>query len=161
MKKYIFKSLFLAALCAGTFFSCSEDDDSSSVNGNININNVINTAGSGSWRITSFIDSGNDETNHFTNYHFTFDDNGVLTADNTTNDIFHSGTWSVTNSDNSNDDSPNDSDIDFNIAFNSPTDFIDLNDDWDIASVTANKISLVDVSGGNGGTDILVFEKNN
>ena len=36
----------------------------------------------------------------------------------------------------------------------------DLTDDWDVVSHTATTISLIDVSGGNGGTDTLVFTKN-
>lgn len=110
---------------------------------------------SGSWRITKFVDSGKDETNHFTGYDFVFNENGVLDSSNGTNT--YSGTWSITDS-NSNDDSPDD--LDFNILFNLTNDFEDLNDDWDILSVSASKIELVDVSGGNGGTDLLTFEKN-
>jgi hypothetical protein len=110
---------------------------------------------SGNWRISKFIDSGKDETNHFSGYDFVFNGNGVLTSDNGTNT--YEGTWSISDS-NSSDDSPDD--LDFNIQFNLTNDFEDLNDDWDILSVTASKIELVDVSGGNGGTDFLTFEKN-
>ncbi len=51
-------------------------------------------------------------------------------------------------------------DIDFNIFFASPADFAELSEDWDIISHTASKIELKHVSGGNGGTDLLTFEKN-
>lgn len=51
-------------------------------------------------------------------------------------------------------------DIDFNIFFSSPADFAELTEDWDIISHTASKIELKHVSGGNGGTDLLTFEKN-
>ena len=65
----------------------------------------------------------------------------------------------MTNRD-TNDDSPS-NDLDFNILFTSPTNFSDeLSDDWDILSRTDTKVELVDVSGGNGGTDYLTFEKN-
>ncbi len=50
-------------------------------------------------------------------------------------------------------------DIDFNIFFASPADFAELTEDWDIISHTASKIELKHVSGGNGGTDLLTFEK--
>jgi len=53
-----------------------------------------------------------------------------------------------------------DSDLDFNIFFASPPDFEDLSDDWDFISHTSTKIELIDMSGGNGGTDYLTFEKN-
>lgn len=157
MRKLILNFALAGVLCSGSLMSCSSDDDSASVN-NANITEVVNAAQNGTWRITSFIDSGNDETNHFTNYNFTFGNNGVLTAVN--GDTTQTGTWSVTDDDSSDDDSPS-NDVDFNIGFTSPADFADLTDDWDIVEVTAAKISLIDVSGGNGGTDTLVFEKNN
>lgn len=133
---------------------CSDDDDS---NTSADPTPVINTVTSGTWRITFYEDSGVDETYHFTGYNFTFGASNVLTASNGTNT--YTGTWSVTNSD-SNDDSPS-NDLDFNILFTTPAVFADeLSDDWDILSRTATKIELVDVSGGNGGTDYLTLEKN-
>ena len=69
----------------------------------------------------------------------------------------YSGTWSITDS-NSDDDSADD--LDFNINFNLTNDFEDLNDDWDIVSHTSTELKLIDVSGGNGGTDELTFVKN-
>ncbi|MFN7419673.1 MAG: hypothetical protein ACK5RV_02185, partial [Flavobacterium sp.] len=69
----------------------------------------------------------------------------------------YTGVWSVTDS-NSNDDSMDD--LDFNIAFTTPANFLELTDDWDIQSRTDTKIELIDISGGNGGTDYLTFEKN-
>lgn len=133
---------------------CSDDDDS---NTSADPTPVINTVTSGTWRITFYEDSGVDETYHFTGYNFTFGASNVLTASNGTNT--YTGTWSVTNSD-SNDDSPS-NDLDFNILFTTPAVFADeLSDDWDILSRTDTKIELVDVSGGNGGTDYLTLEKN-
>lgn len=109
----------------------------------------------GSWRITYFSDSGTDETSNFSGYNFTFSTDGTLTAANGSNT--YTGTWSITDS-NSSDDSP--SDLDFNINFNLTNNFEDLNDDWDISSHSSTKIELIDVSGGNGGTDYLTFTKN-
>jgi hypothetical protein len=133
-------------------FSCTNDDSSNNLN---NQNQIENTLQSGTWRITSFIDFGTDETDDFTGYNFTFSSLGVLNANNGTND--YDGTWSITDS-NSNDDSQDD--LDFNINFNLTNNFEDLNDDWDIISQTTTKIELIDISGGNGGTDYLTFEKN-
>jgi hypothetical protein len=143
------KSINLAIL--GIFslllvLSCTKD--------NINIAEVKSNVQAGTWRITKFIDSGKDETNYFTGYNFTFNSSGVLNANNGTNN--YNGTWSITDS-NSNDDSPND--LDFNIYFNLTNKFLDLNDDWDFISQSSTKIELIDVSGGNGGTDYLTFEK--
>jgi hypothetical protein len=133
---------------------CSSDSSSSSSS---DPTPVINTANSGTWKITLYDDSGEIKTNNFTNYNFTFGTGNVLTASNGTNT--YTGSWSVTSSDNSNDDNP-DSDLDFNILFSSPANFADLSDDWDVVSYTANTITLIDVSGGNGGTDYLTFTKN-
>ncbi|NDI97518.1 hypothetical protein GWA97_00320 [Flavobacterium sp. LaA7.5] len=151
----------LSLLASGVFLlvlgtSCSSDDDNGSVN-NGNVNQIINTAKAGTWRITTFSEEGNDETGHFTGYSFTFNDNSVLTATNGSNT--HTGTWSVTTSD-SNDDDNSESDINFNIGFVSPEEFNDLSDDWDIIEYSSSVIKLIDVSGGNGGTDYLTFEKN-
>ena len=132
---------------------CSSDSSSSS---STDPTPVINTATQGTWRISSYVDSGNNETSNFTGYNFTFGPSNVLTATNGTNT--YAGTWSVV-TDNSNDDNTS-SDLDFNIAFASPANFADLTDDWDVVSHTATTISLIDVSGGNGGTDTLVFTKN-
>jgi hypothetical protein len=132
--------------------TCSKDDSSSSSN---NQTQVTTTVTSGTWKITLYNDSGTVKTSNFTGYNFTFGANNSLTASNSTNN--YTGTWSVTDS-NSNDDSL--SDLDFNIIFASPANFQDLSDDWDIISRTDTKIQLIDVSGGNGGTDYLTFEKN-
>lgn len=136
------------------FFTASCNDDDNSTN---DIKNTIETnVQKGTWRITKFIDSDNDETNHFTGYNFTFKSSGVLTSSNGTNN--YDGSWSITLSNSDDDDSEND--LDFNIYFNLTNDFEDLNDDWDIISQSSTKIELIDISGGNGGTDYLTFEKN-
>uniref|UniRef100_UPI004049B9E5 hypothetical protein n=2 Tax=Flavobacterium sp. TaxID=239 RepID=UPI004049B9E5 len=131
---------------------CSSDDNSSSNNPA----DVINIVSSGTWRITSYADSGEDETNNYNGYNFTFGPNNLLTANNGTNN--YTGYWSVENS-NSNDDSPS-NDLDFNITFSTPLQFVELSDDWEILQRSATVISLTDVSGGNGGTDFLTFTKN-
>ena len=144
-------------MVCGLFFinACSSDDDGSSTS-NQTVVEVVATVSAGTWRITNYVDSGNDETSDFNGFDFTFGSANVLTATNGT--TTYTGTWSVTDSD-SNDDSPND-DIDFNIFFTAPANFADLSDDWEVQSRTSTKIVLIDISGGNGGTDLLTFEKN-
>ena len=153
MKTLFFKSLLVFILIF-TISSCSNDDDDNS-NSDTNQTNIENTVQDGTWRVTKFIDSGDDETNNFNGYAFTFNNNNSLIAENgnTTNN----GSWSITDS-NSSDDSIDD--LDFNISFTSPPDFEELTEDWDIISRTDTKIELIHVSGGNGGTDYLTFEKN-
>ncbi len=132
--------------------SCTSEDNAGIIIDTANIQQISNTAKSGTWRITSFIDSGNNETANFTGYDFTFNDNGTLTASNNSNTI--NGTWSVRNG-----SSSSSNDVDFDIAFVAPNNFEDLSEDWDIVSISDAKIDLIHVSGGNGGTDTLTFEK--
>lgn len=142
-------------------FNCSDDDDgSSNMNNSQQIAQIENTMESGTWRITNFNDSGQNETSDFNGYDFTFNSDGSLVATNGSNTL--TGTWSVTDDSNSSDDSSSDDDIDFNIFFpvSDDNDFEDLNDDWDVVSTTSTRIELIDISGGNGGTDMLTFEKN-
>jgi hypothetical protein len=133
--------------------SCSGDDNASSANATP----VINTVRQGTWRVTYYFDTDTNETNDFTGYNFTFGSSNAVTASNGTN--IYTGTWSVTADNGTDDDNPN-SDLDFNLAFTTPANFADLTDDWDVVSRTDTKIELIDISGGNGGTDYLTFEKN-
>lgn len=152
MKKFLMIPGLLALFMLNVASMCSKDDDNNSSSSNQT--QVVNTVQSGTWRITLFNDSGTIKTTNFTGVNFTFGSNNVLTA---TGSSTVTGTWSVTDS-NSNDDTLND--LDFNIAFSTPANYMDLSDDWDIVERTDTKIRLQDVSGGNGGTDYLTFEKN-
>ena len=121
--------------------SCKKDDNSSSTS---SINSTIQQ---GKWKVTSFIDSGDDETNHYSNYEFQFNSDGTVTAIKTGSTV--NGTWS-----NGNDDSQQKLYLTFSTA-----PFDELNDNWHIISQSASQIKLEDVSGGNGGTDYLTFDK--
>lgn len=153
------KSTFL--LLVFVFTGCSNDDDSNDQDQN-NDNSAAQTSQIvevGTWRITKFIDSGDNETADFNGYSFTFNNGGVLTATNGNETV--TGTWSITDDNSSSGDDSSDDD-DFNIFFPVPdtNKFEDLNDDWDFVSISNTKIELIDISGGNGGTDELTFEKN-
>lgn len=153
--KIIPKTIFFVCIYATLAISCHKNDDTSTPQ-NTTVSEVRNIAQSGNWRITYFYDSDHEETDHFTGFSFTFNQDGSLVAVKGSTTV--TGTWSVTGS-NSNDDDGNSNDVDFNIFFASPPDFEDLSDDWDIVSISNSKIELKDVSGGNGGTDLLTFEK--
>ena len=160
-KKYLLCSLLGAMLM---LVSCSNDEsnDTNSADLNSLVQEITDEVQSGSWIITSFIDSGVDETDDFTSYVFTFNQDGSLAATNGTGTI--EGSWSVTSddSDDSSDDSPDDlsDDIDFNIFFSSPDSFSELTEDWEIVSHSGARIDLIHVSGGDGSTDTLTFVKN-
>ncbi|NNE02077.1 MAG: hypothetical protein HKN52_02840 [Eudoraea sp.] len=120
---------------------------------------VSNLVVSGTWSITNYVDSGTDETNDYAGYSFSFNADGSLDAVNGGTTI--TGSWSVTSDDSSDDDDYDSTDdIDFNIFFSTPPNFEELSDDWDIVSRSSTRIELIDISGGNGGTDSLTFEKN-
>jgi len=156
MKRTLKQSLILMLAISLMSMQCSSDDENNPNDNTAEIQNIVNIAESGNWVVTYFFDTDSEETSNYTGYEFTFDSSGVLTASNGTNT--YTGTWSVSD-DSSNDDSSSNDDIDFNISFVSPPDFEELSDDWDIISHTSTKIELIDVSGGNGGTDYLTFEK--
>ena len=120
---------------------------------------INNISTDGTWIVSSYIDNGDDETAVFTTFRFTFLESGVLNATDllSSNSNPYVGSWSVTDS-NSNDDD-NLADLDFNINFNVSNQLDDLSDDWDIISYTDTEIKLIDVSGGNGGTDYLTLTK--
>ena len=99
----------------------------------------------GTWFVASYIDSGVDETSDYNGYEVDFNTGNQVTATNGTNT--NNGTWIVDS---------NGFDIVFNFT-GSP--FDEFNGDWDIISVSPNRIELRDVSGGGSGTDTLVLEK--
>ena len=152
--KLIFLNLFAMALFA---VSCDSNDDPADTQADVNASELQSTAQDGQWRITYYFDSEKEETSDYTGYVFTFGSDGTVIATNGTMEV--TGTWSVTDSDSSDDDSFDDSDVDFNLFFATPADFEELSDDWDILEYSANRIRLIDVSGGDGSTDYLTFEK--
>ncbi|WP_298394914.1 hypothetical protein [Flavobacterium sp.] len=154
MKTFKLIPVLLCIFMLNVASMCSKDDDNSS-SSNTHLNNVMNTVSSGTWKITLYNDSGTIKTSNYSGYNFTFGSGNALSASNGTN--FNTGIWSVADS-NSNDDSIDD--LDLVINFNSPANFAELTDDWDIVTYSASKIELRDVSGGNGGTDLLTFQKN-
>lgn len=147
--KHLF-AITLFALLIVLLPACSNDSDDTIIDPVVIENNLM----TGTWRVELFHDSGNDETDHFSGYSFSFNDNGVLVATHGANT--HIGTWSVTDSDN-NDDSLED--LDVNIFFATPADFQELSEDWGVSLYSDNRLELIHTSGGGGGTDHLHFVK--
>ncbi|MBT8297785.1 MAG: hypothetical protein KJO52_05580 [Maribacter sp.] len=157
MKRLIIP-MAIVLLTLGFNQSCSKDE--TDVDENIteaDMPQIKAAVESGDWRITNYSDDDMDETTNYMGYSFTFNSDGILGATN--GNISVSGAWSITISDNSTDDSSDD-DIDFNIFFTSPDIFEELTDDWEIVNYSTTKIELIDISGGDGNTDYLTFEKN-
>jgi len=152
-KRFLYKVVL--ALSLSLIVSCSTNEDDSPNNA-VQIEQLENTAETGTWRVTNLVDSGEDETSDFNGYDFTFSSNGTVTATNDT--TTYNGTWSITNDD----DDDDDSDVEFNLFFPVPDtdDFEDLNDDWDIVNYSDTVINLIDVDDNGVDTDVLTFERN-
>jgi len=138
MKKFTLTIVLSGVLFIG-LSSCKKED----VLPNPDVSAIIQN---GNWKITLYNDSGSDETYHFADYTFTFV-NGTITAAKGSSVV--SGTYA---------DGNDDSQRKFILNFGATPPFDELNDDWHIVEETSSKIRLEDVSGGNGGTDILIFE---
>lgn len=133
-------------LTAATLFtvSCSHTN----IGPDDNSSNTATIITSGAWVITNFTDDGNNETAHFSGYTFTFSGNGQASASNGSNTV--SGSWSTGN---------DDSKSKLNLDFGSNDPWEELTEDWEVISRNASSINLKHVSGGNGGTDLLTFQK--
>lgn len=152
MKKKIFYS-FLGILSLGLVLSCSNDEDDNPLDPVQAVGEIETNVVAGEWMISSYVDSGVDETSDYNAYTFTFTADGVVSASSSAEML--TGAWSVQEDDSS------DSDVDFTLFFGvaDTHDFDDLNDDWDVVSYTSTMISLRDVSGGSGEIDTLVFTR--
>ena len=137
--------VFTIAILVFGFYAC-EKDKSTTDPSNSSSSEIV---GQGTWKVTLYNDSGNEETQNFAGYNFTFDSNGTIAAVKNASTV--NGTWNT-----GADDSQNKLILDFGTAVQ----FSELNEDWLILEKTASKIRLEHVSGGNGGTDLLTFEKN-
>lgn len=104
---------------------------------------------SGSWRVTLFTDSGNDETTDFAGYTFTFNSGGNLMA--VKNGATTNGTWSINSSSNK-----FNIDLGPKVVTNKPLG--ELTDDWKILSNTATEIRLTDDN--TTSNEFLTFTKN-
>lgn len=99
----------------------------------------------GAWEVAQYIDEGVNETADYDDYEIVFNENGSVVASRDQNSI--EGGWNV-----------GDAGSKLFLNFNEVP-FDEFTDDWDVISATGNRVELRDVSGGDGGTDVLVFEK--
>ncbi|WP_339702207.1 hypothetical protein [uncultured Marixanthomonas sp.] len=120
-------------------------------NGGGNTDDLESILQDGQWSVGSYIDDGDDETNDYNGYAFTFNADGTAVAESNSDTV--NGTWAVTTS-----GSGLDLVLNFEID-NEDDPFDDLNDDWDVEQFTTIQVDLKDVSGGDGSTDLLTFVK--
>jgi hypothetical protein len=137
-----FSTLILTLLIFG-LFACKKSSDA------LTPENVGGNLQAGTWHISNFTDNGQDETNHFTGFSFTFGSNGSIAASNST--VNATGSWGA---------QFDDGVSKLVLFFASPFDFQDLSDDWEVIESSNSRVRLQDVSGGGGGTSVLIFERN-
>ncbi|HNP66858.1 MAG TPA: hypothetical protein PKH16_03050 [Aequorivita sp.] len=141
------KRLFIV-LAITIFAACNSDDDSGNVNTN-EFENIKTTLPQGEWEVSKLIDGQSDHTVDFESFVFIFNEDGTVVAQN---DLFtENGTWAYDNSSSSSEE--------LVLQFSQQTPFDQINDDWDIVSVTNSTIELSDVSGGDGDIELLTFTK--
>lgn len=132
------KNFLNCFLLSGVFLliSCKKDS-----------NDTNRSSFEGTWRIVLFTDHGNDETNDFSGYLFSFGNNGVLEASKSGS--AKTGTWSYEGDE-------------FNINLGEKTGsnkpLGELTDDWELISKTSTEIKLKDDN--DASAEFLTFKKN-
>lgn len=128
------KTLFLLSITFLMLQSCSSNDSSS--NPPLTVEAVQNVAASGTWKIT-YLDTqaGVNKTSEFQGYRFTFNQTNNSTTANYLNDNYQ-GTWDVIEQTDQTDQ------IFFYIDFSGHTNFIMLDADWKVISISDSKIVL-------------------
>ncbi|SRX55029.1 hypothetical protein [Aequorivita sp. CIP111184] len=130
------------------FAACSSKDDSGDANTN-EFEQIETTLPLAQWEISKLIEGQSDHTADFESFIFTFNEDGTVLAQN---DLFtENGTWSYDNSSSSSEE--------LKLQFSETTPFDEINEDWDIVSVSSSKIELSHISGGNGDIELLTFSK--
>jgi hypothetical protein len=137
-------------LIASTFllvvFSSCQKEDNSSVPSNAEASKIVQQ---GTWKVSQYIDCGEDETYHFSGYTITFNSNGVVAA--VSNSITLTGNWNT---------GTNSGQNEFNLQFGSAIPFCEIDDDcWLIIENTTSRIRLEDECDGENDKDYLAFEK--
>jgi hypothetical protein len=126
MKRQIIGLLIFAMVTVVT--SCKKDDNSPNNNSNSSTSSIITT---GSWRVSYYHESGDDNTSNFNGYTFNFNSNGTMTATHSSGTT--NGTWSS-------DDSKNE----FHMSMGNNSPCSDLNNGWLIISKTSSEIDMKD-----------------
>lgn len=110
----------------------------------------------GSWTISNFVKNDENLTADFKGYDFSFEENNVLQAISSTDQI--SGSWRASNDSGSEYDSYYD--LDFNIFFSASTSFESLTSNYNVVSATSNEVKLEMKPNAASNTGSLTFIKN-
>ncbi|MCX2743294.1 hypothetical protein OO013_05425 [Mangrovivirga sp. M17] len=138
---FLSKQITLIFLISGLVFSCGNKDNDPSP-----AEQLQRKITSENWKITSFIDSGDEKTSNYRGYFFVFRDDGALSASNGINSF--SGTWRIiTNPSDGDDDKLEE--LDMEINFSNENEFDELTDVWDIFYESNTRIDLGDEGNSN------------
>ena len=139
-KKWILSLLMLGF----TLYGCDLNDDS--VMPQLDTSKEV--LSSGSWVVSNYTEDNIDKTSYFSGYSLTFNDDASVKAEK--NDVTVYGSWQeVVDSGKRK--------LVFDFEETQP--FDELTDDWEIAEITAIKIKLNNVSGGDGSLSELILQK--
>jgi len=121
---------------------CTNSGDGSGNGNTVMLGTILQD---GLWEVASYLDNGIDETSDYNGFELNFNNDGTVVADNGSP---INGTWVVQNSE---------SELLLNFGTSFP--FDEFNDSWDVIAISDTSVELQDISGGGGGTDILILEK--
>lgn len=141
------KRLFLL-LAVVVFASCSSDDDAGDVFTN-EFEQIKTTLPDGQWKISTFIDGQTDKTSAFESFVFNFNEDGTVVG---TTDLFsETGTWAYNNTSSTSEK--------LVLLFGETDPFPEINNDWNIVSVSNSKVELSDDNNANAEIKLLTFTK--
>ena len=148
MKKLKLISILSLLFVLNVASMCSDDDDDTSSQVS-NPTEIASTLADGQWIVTLYKENDVVQTSNYSGYNFTFAADGALSATN--GSTTQSGDWSTYT-----DSGYTKLDMMFT-ALDGP--FEEISEDWRVISRTTTKIELKHISGGDGSTDYLTFEK--
>ena len=147
MKKLKLISILSLLFVLNVASMCSDDDDTSTQVSNPT--EIASTLADGQWIVTLYKENDVVQTSNYSGYNFTFGTDGALSATN--GSTTQLGDWSSYI-----DSGYTKLDLMFT-AVDGP--FEEISEDWRVISRTTTKIELKHISGGDGSTDYLTFEK--
>ena len=134
------------------FSSCNSDDDAMNTNDNAPNGNITTTI-PGIYTITTFNVDGEDRSNQYNGFTFTYNAEGGVTAQNDL--LSEVGSWTYATVEANAELTEN-----LNLTFNGQEPFTDLNRTWDIDNTISTSIMLSAFnSSGDNTRDFLTFTK--
>ncbi|MFD2589017.1 hypothetical protein ACFSQJ_18980 [Croceitalea marina] len=118
--------------------------------GDADVSEIRNIMLGGQWNVALYSEAEVDMTAAYNGVDFSFSNMHQVEL-SVNDDPFLTGLWRVLRN--------KDQELKFYLNFDEDGIYGDLTDDWDIVEVSADRIELRSVSGGDGSIDVLVFEK--